>query len=118
MYNRHLPVNKGNATPSLTETRTHKFFCLADKDQIVALRRSLKIQLQEAGLGRKKVCLNGRADTKEVTTTLEDSYPKFKERGGFEILRRGPNPSELTLKELGHDSHMHTSDPEILKGCA
>ena len=29
--------------------------------------------------------------------TLEESYPKLKEGGGFEILRRGPNPSELTL---------------------
>lgn len=79
------------------ETWTHEFFCLADKDQMVAPSRSLKIQLQEAGLGRKKVCLNGRADATEVKTTLEESYPKLKEGGGFEILRRGPSPSELTL---------------------
>lgn len=85
---------------------------------MVEPRISLKIQLQEADLGQKKVCLNGRADVTEVKTTLEESYPKFKERGGFEILRCGPNPTKLTLKELGHDSRMHTSDPEILKGCA
>ena len=59
--------------------------------------RSLKTQLQAAGLGRKKVCSNGRADATEVKTTLEQSYPKLKEGGGFEILRRGPSPSELTL---------------------
>ena len=78
------------------ETWTHEFFCLADKDQMVVPSRSLKVQLQEAGLGRKKVCLNGRADATEVKTTLEESYPKLKEGGGFEILR-GPSPSELTL---------------------
>ena len=43
------------------------------------------------------LCLNGRADATEVKTTLEESYPKLKEGGGFEILRRGPSPSELTL---------------------
>ena len=79
------------------ETWTHEFFCLADKDQMVVPCTSVKIQLQEAGLGRKKVCLNGRADATEVKTTLEESYPKLKEGGGFEILRRGPSPSELTL---------------------
>ena len=78
------------------ETWTHEFFCLADKDQMVVPSRSLKVQLQEAGSGRKKVCLNGRADVTEVKTTLEESYPKLKEGGGFEILR-GPSPSELTL---------------------
>ena len=52
------------------DTWTHEFFCLADKDQMVVPSRSLKIQLQEAGLGRKKVCLNGRADATEVKTSL------------------------------------------------
>ena len=79
------------------ETWTHEFFCLADKDQMVVPSRSLKVQLQETCLGRKKVCLNGTADATEVKTTLEESYPKLKEGGGFEILRRGPSLSELTL---------------------
>ena len=64
---------------------------------MVVPSRSLKVQLQEAGLGRKKVCLNGRADATEVKTTLEERYLELKEGGGFEILRRGPSPSELTL---------------------
>ena len=53
--------------------------------------RALKIQLQAAGLGWKEVCPNGRADAREVTVTLEESYPKLKEGGGFEILRHGPS---------------------------
>ena len=96
---------KGNTFFFKRQTWTHEFFCLADKDQMVVPSRSLKVQLQEAGLGRKKVCLNGRADATEVKTTLEESYPKLKEGGGFEILRRGPSPSELTLippPPLGH----------------
>ena len=32
-----------------------------------------------------------------MNAALEESYPKLKESGGFEILRRGPSPSELTL---------------------
>ena len=60
---------------------------------MVVPSRSLKIQLQEAGLGWKKVCLNGRADATEVKATKRG----LKEGGGFEILRRGPSPSKLTL---------------------
>ena len=52
VYNRHPPVNEGNGTHSL-ETWAHEFFCLAGKYQMVALSKSLKVQLQEAGLGRK-----------------------------------------------------------------
>ena len=63
------------------ETWTHEFFCLADKNQMAVPSRSLKIQLQAAGLGRKKVCFNGRADATEVKTTLEQSYSKLKEGG-------------------------------------
>ena len=79
------------------ETWMHKFFCLAEKNQMAVPSRSSKIQLQQAGLRRKKVCFNGRADATEVKTTLEESYPKLIEGGGFEILRRGPSPTELTV---------------------
>ena len=33
----------------------------------------------------------------EVTTKLEESYPKLIARRGFETLRRGPSPSELSV---------------------
>ena len=33
----------------------------------------------------------------EVKTKLEESYPKLIARRGFETLRRGPSPSELSV---------------------
>ena len=58
---------------------------------------SLKKQLQQASLGRKKICINSKANAMEVKTKLEESYPKLIARRGFETLRRGPSPSELSV---------------------
>ena len=71
------------------DTRTHTFFCLADKEQMAVPSRSFKIQLQQAGLGSKKICFNSKANVTEVKTKLEESYPKLIAGGGFETLRRG-----------------------------
>ena len=79
------------------DTWTHEFFCVADKERMTVPSRSLKSQLQQAGLGRKKVCFNGRANATEVKPKLEEIYPKLIAGGGFEILRRGPSPSELSV---------------------
>ena len=38
--------------------------------------KSFKIQLQQAGLGRKKIRFNSKANATEVKTKLEESYPK------------------------------------------
>ena len=59
--------------------------------------RSFKIQLQLPGQGRKKICFNSKVNTTEVKTKLEESYPKLIAGGGFEILRRGLSPSELSI---------------------
>ena len=59
--------------------------------------RSFKIQLQQPGLGRKKICFNGKVNATEVKTKLEESYPKLIDGGGFEILQRGLSPSELSI---------------------
>jgi len=75
------------------DTWTHEFFCLADKEQMAVPSRSLKNQLQQAGVGRN----NSKANATEVKTKLEESYPKLIAGGGFEILRRGPSPSELSV---------------------
>ena len=37
----------------------------------------------------------------EVKTKLEESYPKLIARRGFETLRRGPSPSELSVIPRG-----------------
>ena len=79
------------------DTWTHEFFCLADKGQMAVRSRSFKIQLQQAGQGRQKICFNSKANATEVKTKLEESYPKLIAGGGFEILRRGLSSSELSI---------------------
>ena len=64
---------------------------------MVVPSRSFKIQLQQAGLGRKKLCFNSKANATEVKTKLKESYPKLIAVGGFEILQRGLSPSELSI---------------------
>ena len=53
--------------------------------------------MQQAGLGRKKIRFNSKANATEVKTKLEESYPKLIDGGGFEILQRGLSPSELSI---------------------
>ena len=74
-----------------------RIFCLTYKGQIAVPCRSFKIQLQQPGLGRKKICFNSKVNATEVKTKLEESYPKLIAGGGFEILRRGLSPSELSI---------------------
>ena len=69
----------------LRETWTHTFFAW----QIVTASVALKASLQQAGLGRKKICFNCKATAAEVKTKLEEVYPKLKNGEGFEIMRRG-----------------------------
>ena len=79
------------------DTWNHEFFCPADKEQMAVPSRSLKNQLQQTGLGRKKICFNSKANATEVKMKLEEIYPKLIAGGGLEILRRGPSPSELSV---------------------
>ena len=79
------------------ESWTHVFFCLANSEQCVPPTASLKTKLQEAGLGRKKVYFHYQASAVDFQTRLEEVYPKLKESGGFEILRRGSQTSDLVL---------------------
>ena len=74
-----------------------RIFCLTYKGQIAVPCRSFKIQLQQPGLGRKKICFNSKVNATEVKTKLEESCPKLNAGGGFEILRRGQSPSELSI---------------------
>ncbi|RMX59210.1 hypothetical protein pdam_00007736 [Pocillopora damicornis] len=56
---------------------THEFFCLADKKQLAVRGRSFKIQLQQAGQGRKKICFNSKTNATDVMTKQEESYLRF-----------------------------------------
>ena len=77
---------RGNAKRK-NETWTHDFFCLSSVDQAFAPNQRLRLELHEAGLGRKKVVFNSSGDAKHMKDRLEESFPKLKECGGFEILR-------------------------------
>ena len=90
---------KHNAVPKfkVRETWTHTFFCLANRKQIVAPSIALKTRLQQAGLGRRKICFNWKATAAEVKTKLEEIYPKLENGGGFEIMRRGAQANELMV---------------------
>lgn len=88
---------KWNASSFKRETWTHEFFCLADHNRMTAPSKAQKEELQLAGLGRKKICFHWKADALEVKRKLEEVYTKLKNGGGFEILRRGTSPSDLSL---------------------
>ena len=88
---------KWNSSPFKRETWTHEFFCLADRNRVTAPSKVVKEELQLAGLGRRKICFHWNADAVEVKRKLEEIFPKLKNGGGFEILRRGTSPSELSL---------------------
>lgn len=79
------------------ETWTHTFVCLSNREQYVPPNGALKAKLQQAGLGRRKICFDWKANAADVKRKLEEIYPKLGEGGGFEILRRGAQTNELTV---------------------
>ena len=82
------------------ETWTHKFFCLAAKDQSRAPTRAAKFALQQAGLGRRKICFHNKAKFAEFRQKLEEAFPKLCEGGGFEIMRTGHQGSNSSLTTI------------------
>jgi hypothetical protein len=95
------PSSKRRKTQSAAafrrETWTHVFFCLANREQCVTPTVTLKAKLQQAGLGREKICFNWKATALEVKAKLEQVYPKLSHSGGFDILRRGVQTSDLVF---------------------
>ena len=75
----------------MKETWTHEFICLGNPDQKTVPSRLQKLELQSAGLGRKKIVFGFKDGALKLKNTLESSYPKLKSSGGFEILRSGSN---------------------------
>ena len=74
------------------ETWTHYFFCLADVDTDTPPTKCAKPCHQEAGLGRRKIVFEKRGNASHVKEKLEDTYPKLKQGGRFELLRSGGGP--------------------------
>ena len=79
--------NSGFYVPK--ETWTHEFFCLADCEGDSVPSRGKKLELQLAGLGRKKVVFGARDNAVKVKEKLEQAYPRLQKGGGFEVLRSG-----------------------------
>ena len=71
------------------DTWTHEFVCLRDPNQAVVPNKAQQLELQLAGLGRKKVTFGNKDGPLQVKEKLEKIYPKLKDAGGFEILRSG-----------------------------
>lgn len=79
------------------ETLTHRFVCLAQKEQISAPSREEKDELRVAGLGEKKVVLNKESNASDVMVELLSVFPKLAQGGGFEFLRSGNRLRDLIL---------------------
>lgn len=79
------------------ETWTHEFVCLAKREQQRVPSRSEKFVLQNAGLGRKKICFHSQADWNSVKLKLEETFPKLKNSGSFQVLRSGSDLNKLVL---------------------
>ena len=96
---------KQNAAFYRRETWTHTFCCLADLEQCAPPSIKMKENLQKAGLGQKKICFHWKASAIDVKTKLEDVFPKLSKSGGFDILRRGQQTSELVLIHPPHSGY-------------
>ena len=61
-----------------------EFFCLADSSSENIPLRTTKLELQAAGLRRKKIALGSKDNTVTAKEKLEDAFPKLEGEGGFE----------------------------------
>ena len=98
-----LPTKKNTEKPKFfqpKETWAHEFFCLASKEQVRAPLRAEKLELQEAGLSRKKICFHSKAKFPEIRRNLEEEYPTLSQGGGFELMRTGHQGSTTTLTTI------------------
>ena len=82
------------------ETWTHEFFCLAQKNQERVPSRVEKFELQECGLGRKKICFHSKAKYVDLRGKLEEEFPKLKTGGGFVLMRTGHKGSNSLLSMI------------------
>ena len=60
------------------ETWTHEFFCLADCARVDAPSRKEKLELQFAGLGRKKIVFGSKDSALQVKTNWRKNFQSLK----------------------------------------
>ncbi|KAK3581809.1 hypothetical protein CHS0354_028816 [Potamilus streckersoni] len=68
---------------------THRFCLLASTSGDSVPTRDERKRLYDAGLGDKKINFCKDSDPAYFRTKLEESFPKLKSGGGFELLRSG-----------------------------
>ena len=86
------------------ETWTHEFFCLANRKQDRVPSKEQKFSLQQAGLGRRKICFYSKATSSEFFEKLLEVFPKLQEAGGYEIIRCGVTGSSSLLTVINPPS--------------
>ena len=61
--------------------------CLSNVNQEYLPDGQERAQLQIAGLGEKKICLNAYSEAHDIYSELSFHFPKLCDAGGFELLR-------------------------------
>ena len=84
---RSEPVTAKGKKKQRLPSWTHTFVCLSETDQECVPSPSERATLQMAGLGEKKMVLDGDGDAQAIYDELLLQFPKLKEAGGFELLR-------------------------------
>ena len=82
------------------ETWTHEFFCLALKNQERVPSRAEKMELQDCGLGRKKIVFHSNAQFPAFRKKIEEEFSKLESGGGFVIMRTGHKGSNTLLAKI------------------
>jgi hypothetical protein len=84
---------------TVKEMWTHKLFCLSQRTQNRVPSKSVKIALQNCGLGRRKICFPSKANYSTLEEKLLEEYPKLADAGGFKFYGQA---LEATLFLLFH----------------
>ena len=62
--------------------------------------RAEKFELQECGLGRKKICFHSKAKYVDLRGKLEEEFRKLKTGGGFVLMGTGHKGSNSLLSMI------------------
>ena len=106
---RSEPVTAKGKKKQRLPSWTHTFVCLAETDQECLPNASKRATLQMAGLGEKKIVLDGDCDAQAIYEELLLQFPKLKEAGGFELLRTTDKGSKslniIDVPQQGYSVH-------------
>lgn len=104
---------KASFTPK--ETWTHDFCVLPRQDENVTPWRARLNKLLDVGLGKAWLSVQKNASHKELSTTLENHFPKLKEGRGFEFLRAEGGGGGQRLLSVVYPSAFGYTVPHLWK---